>query len=54
MSGMSKHVVNWGLHQGELVVDIALPQLHNIKTIYIISEVRDKYPFVLGIQITDI
>ena len=39
MTGMSKQVVNWGLHQGQLVVDTLLPQLDGLKTIYIISEV---------------
>jgi len=39
VEGMKKHVVNWALYTGDLVLNMGLPAVHNIKTVYVISEV---------------
>ena len=36
---MSKHIINWAVNNGDLVVDLTNPSAHLMKTVYIINEV---------------
>jgi hypothetical protein len=40
LDGLSKYVVNWIMSSGDLVLDKSREVISNIKTVYIIDEVR--------------
>ena len=33
---MSKHIINWAVNNGDLVVDLTNPSAHLVKTVYIL------------------
>ena len=52
LEGISKYVVNWTMRAGDLVMDKDREVMHNLKTLYIIDEVR-LFPITEGTKCSE-